>query len=267
MQARAEEAEEKVRAESEKRHRLEAQVAEAIKTLKRNRQYVFKPRVIKRKFAFIAALAIISVIAFAMSVFKSPPVTIGDAVTILEDTPAVTIDVPANDTDINNDTLTVYPAMQKTAKLTVLDGYNQRNKKALSAEGKTSIVQSSDNNRWATSFGSYISYDFSDVSIPADAAIKSVVVHVEHFEEERFAQGKLKWSIGTGWPTKPVIWASINAPVHEEEHHEAVDSWDVTGVVDTLEKINSLQLQVQNNENFANRKTLIDYIYVVVEWD
>jgi len=182
-------------------------------------------------------------------------------------TPSVAIDVLANDTDIKNDTLTVYPAMQKTAKLTIVDGYNQRNRKTLSADGKTNLVQSSDNEHWETSFGSYVSFDFSDVSIPADAAIKSVVVRVEHFEEERFAQGKLKWSIGTDWPTKPVVWASINAPVHEEESHEAIDSWDVTGVVDTREKINSLQLQVKNNDNIAKRKTLIDYIYVVVEWD
>ncbi len=64
-----------------------------------------------------------------------------------------------------------------------------------------------------------------------------------------------------------MVWATLKAPVHEEEHHEAVDSWDDTGVVDTLEKINSLQLQVKNNDNIAHRKTLIDYIYVLVEWD
>ncbi len=47
----------------------------------------------------------------------------------------------------------------------------------------------------------------------------------------------------------------------------AVDAWDVTSVVDTRERINSLQLQIKNNNNVINRKTLIDYIYVVVEWD
>ncbi len=169
--------------------------------------------------------------------------------------------------DTQSFTITVNPAPPKITKLTVLDGYNQRNRKTLSADGKTNLVQSSDNNRWETSFGSYVSFDFSDVSIPADAVIRSVVVRVEHFEEERFTKGKLKWSIGTGWPTKPMVWASINAPVHEEESHEAIDSWDVTGVVDTREKINSLQLQVKNNDNVAHRKTLIDYIYVLVEWD
>ena len=164
-------------------------------------------------------------------------------------------------------TITVNPALPKIAKLTVLDGYNQRNRKTLSADGKTKLVQYSDNKRLETNVGSYVSYDFPDLSIPVDAAIKSVVVRVEHFEEERFVPGKSEWAVGTGWPTKPVVWASINAPVHEEDSHEAVDSWDVTNIVDTREKINSLQLQIKNNNNVTNRKTLIDYIYVVVEWD
>jgi len=173
--------------------------------------------------------------------------------------------IPALDTQ--SFTITVNPAPPKIATLTVLDGYNQKNKKTLSADSKTHLVQSSDNNRWGTGFGSYISYDFSDVFIPADALITSVVVFVEHFEEERFAQGKLEWAVGTGWPTKPVVWASINAPVHEGQSYEAVDSWDVTNIVDTREKINSLQLQVKNNDNIGYRKTLIDYIYVQVEWN
>jgi len=173
--------------------------------------------------------------------------------------------IPALDTQ--SFTITVNPVPPKIATLTVLDGYDQRNRRTLSTDGKTSIVQSSDNNRLETYSRSYTSYDFTDVSIPADAAITLVVVAVEHFEEERFTKGKLGWAIGTGWPTKMVVWASINAPVHEGQSNEAVDAWDVTSVVDTREKINSLQLQVKNNDNVANRKTLIDYTYVVVEWD
>jgi hypothetical protein len=169
--------------------------------------------------------------------------------------------------DTQSFTITVKPTPPKIAKLTVLDGYNQRTRKTLSADGKANLVQSSDNKRWPTIYCSYVSYDFSDVSIPADAVIKSVVVRIEHFEEDGFAQGKLKWAVGTGWPNKPAVWAALNAPVHEEEHHEAVDSWDVTGVVDTREKINSLQFHVKNDDKLAKRKTLIDYIYVLVEWD
>jgi len=169
--------------------------------------------------------------------------------------------------DTQSFTIKVNPPPPKIAKLTVTDGFDQRTRRTLSAEGKANLVQSSDNNRWSTIYCSYVSYDFSDVSIPADAAIKSVVVRVEHFEEDGFAQGKLDWAVGTGWPTKPAVWATLNAPVHEEEHHEGVDSWDVTGVVDTREKINSLQLQVKNNDKIAQRKTFTDYVYVLVEWD
>ncbi len=172
--------------------------------------------------------------------------------------------IPAIDTQ--SFTITVNPPPPKIAKLTVTDGYDQRNRKTLSAEGKTNIVQSSDNDRCQINRGSYMSYDFSEVSIPADAEITSVVVRIEHFEEKQFARGKLEWVIGTGWPTKPTVWASIKAPVHEEDFSEATDSWDITNIVDTREKINALQLQVKN-DNITNKKTSIDYIYVVVRWN
>jgi len=90
--------------------------------------------------------------------------------------------------------------------------------------------------------GSYIYYGFSDVSIPAKAVIKSVNLFIEYFEEERFAEGKLERSIGTGRPGKSAIWSAMKAPVHEGESSEAVDAWDITSVVKTAEKINFLQL-------------------------
>ncbi len=170
-------------------------------------------------------------------------------------------------TDTQSFTITVNPAPPKIAKLIPRDGYYQRNRKTLSAEGKTELVRSSDDSRFVTNYGSYTSFDFSNASIPADALIKSVVFYIEHFEEERFSQGKLEWAAGTGWPRKPVVWASIKAPINEEENHEAVDSWDITSLVDTLEKLNSLQLQVKNNDIVGRNNTSIDYIYLVVKWD
>ncbi len=167
-------------------------------------------------------------------------------------------------------TITVKPTPFKRTKLEVLNGYNQRSRKTLLADGKVNLVQASDNNRLETNFGSFTSYNFSDdfseiLPIPPNAQIRSVVVFIEHFEEERFAQGKLEWSIGRGWPFRRVVWASIKAPVHIGESNEAVDSWDITSLVDTNEKINSFQLEVNNNNNNnINSKTLIDNIYVVV---
>jgi VCBS repeat-containing protein len=170
-------------------------------------------------------------------------------------------------TDIQSFTITVNPPPPKKAKITPRDGYYHRNRKTLSADGKAGLVQSSDDKRFVTSYGSYTSYDFSNASVPADVLITSVVVYIEHFEEDRFTQGKLEWSVGKGWPTKPVVWASIKAPVHEDENHESVDSWDITSLVDTRDKFNSLQLQVKNNHVVGRKNTLIDHIYLVVEWE
>jgi hypothetical protein len=129
------------------------------------------------------------------------------------------------------------------------------------------IVQSSDNNRWEMQIGTYVSYAFTEVFVPTDAVITSVVVFIEHFEEDRFIEGRLEWSIGTGWPDKPEIWASIKAPIHRGESNENIDMWDVTGVVDTVEKLKALQLHVKNNSYSYKSKTLMDYAYMVVEYD
>jgi len=143
---------------------------------------------------------------------------------------------------------------------------DRKGKKILLADGKGSVVQASDDSRGETGSGLYTSYNFSDISIPVGAVIASVVVCVEHFEQERFPDGKLQWAAGTGWPSEPVVWTSINAPVHEGEPNEVIDLWDVTSFVDTPEKVNSLQLQVKNNYHVTKRKTLVDHIYAIVEW-
>ena len=142
----------------------------------------------------------------------------------------------------------------------------QTGRKVLSVADKSIVVQASDNDRRETGSGLYTSFDFSDVYIPEGARISSVVVYVEHFEQEEFPEGKLQWTAGTGWPNNPMVWASINAPVYAGEPNESTDLWDVTSVVDTPEKVNSFQFQVKNNDDVAKRKTSVDYIYAVVEW-
>jgi hypothetical protein len=140
-------------------------------------------------------------------------------------------------------------------------------RKTLSVADKNIVVKASDNDRRETDSGLYTSYDFSDVYIPEGAKITSVVVYVEHFEQEEFTEGKLQWTAGTGWPNNPMIWASINAPVYAGEPNESTDLWDLTSLVDTPKKVNLLQLQVKNNDDVAERKTSVDYIYAVVEWN
>jgi len=129
-----------------------------------------------------------------------------------------------------------------------------------------SIVRDSDDNRLPTVPGSITLYEFSDVFLLADAEIQSVVVCVEHFEQQSFPHGKLQWSIGQGWPDNPEVWVSINAPIREGERTEAVDSWDVTSLVDTPAKLRSLQLCVQNDDEAGRRNAFVDNAYVVVEW-
>jgi len=173
--------------------------------------------------------------------------------------------IPASHTQ--SFTINVKPAPPRRATLTIADGYDHRSKQTLSAAGKADVVRASDNERLICQFGSYISYDFSKVPVPAGAVITSVVICVEHFEEQQFTPSKLQWSVGTDWPDNPVVWISINAPVRTGERNEAIDSWDVTSFVDTLDKINSFQLQIKNNDNIARRKTSIDYVYAEIKWD
>ena len=274
--------------------KTETQPVEVINTFKLIHRYIFNPRNIKRKIALLSILAIFSAITFALSVANDPSVAeFGRKMIQMESdthvdqptynmvtgtfhgslsgpSPRITYTPALNSNSADNVTLRAndeksIPVLD-TQPLTITANPAPL-QIAASANSKSKIVQSSDNKRWETNVGSCISYEFSDVSIPVDATVKSVVLFVEHFEEERFAEGRLEWAVGTGWPNKPLVWAAIKAPMNEGESNEAVDAWDVTSVVNTAEKINSLQLQVKNNNNFSNSKTLMDYAYVVVEYD
>jgi len=173
--------------------------------------------------------------------------------------------VPASDTQ--EFTVNVNPTPPKTATLTIVDGYDQRTRKALSMDGKTDSVKVSDDKRQEISAGSYVSYDFSGVTIPAGATVASVVINIEHFEDEQFIPGRMQWHIGTGWPNDPNIWISADAPVRKGQKNEVVDSWDITSFVNTPEKVESLQLQIMNNDTASRKTASVDYIYVVVEWN
>lgn len=153
-----------------------------------------------------------------------------------------------------------------TNTLTVTDCFKQKGKEKMSAKDRIPVVLASDDKRLETEPRSYTCYRFSDPSIPEGATVVSVVVFIEHFEDPSFTEGKLAWSVGTGWPTRPEVWAAIEAPVRQGQGSEATDSWDVTSAVETAEKINSFQFQVQNNDAAGPRKTSVDYIYAVVEW-
>jgi len=150
--------------------------------------------------------------------------------------------------------------------ITVNDGYDEKNARTLEEDGKTVVLQSSDDVWLEIEYGYYTSFKFSDVSMPVGATITSVLVHVEHYEEEDFDDGKLEWNIGTGWPSSSTVWTSTNPTIHDEERNEAIDSWDVTSFVNTQDKVNSMELRVKNNDNNEEKKTKVDFIYVEVQW-
>jgi hypothetical protein len=257
--------------EIKERPRFITQPVERVHTFGRIRRYVFHPGNIKRKFILLLVLAIFSALTFALNVADDPPVAEPGGAMTREQTPAPDMsNAPALNYESADNVTSKVDEVKSVpvsgSKLLTITANPVPLKLTASASGKNNIVQFSDDSRLETNVGSYISYEFSDVSIPANAAIRSVVLFVEHFEEERFAEGKLEWAIGTGWPGKPVVWATMKAPVHEGESSEAVDAWDITSVVNTAEKINSLQLQIKNNNNIANGKTSVDYAYVVVEY-
>ena len=153
-----------------------------------------------------------------------------------------------------------------TVTMTVENGYDSHSRKQLMEENKRDPVQQSDDKWLEIQGGSYVSFTFSDTSIPTGATIASVVLYIEHFEDRGFTTGQIQWSIGTGWPDNPEIWDSIDAPIHEDKDNESTDTWDITSIANTPEKLDSLQLQINNTSSLSTQKTAIDYIYVIVKW-
>ncbi|MBN1806926.1 MAG: hypothetical protein JW837_16885 [Sedimentisphaerales bacterium] len=286
-----------LKAEIKKRRKEFNKSIEEVHEVKRTRRQVIDPGNLKRKFTLLLVTVIFSAITFALSVDNDPSIKGSDG-SKMKESPAVEIAFAENDTDterLKSDVktelsigslrgpepdMTNAPANYKSedniteagnipvlnTKTVTITASPASLKITASERNKNDIVRFSDNNRLETRAGSDIYFEFSDVSMPADAEIKSAVLFVEHFEEERFAQGKLEWIIGMGLPGKPVIWAAMKAPVHEGQSSETVDAWDITSVADSVERINFLQLQIKNNNDVVNGKTFVDYAYVVIEY-
>lgn len=128
------------------------------------------------------------------------------------------------------------------------------------------MLQTSDDSVLEIPAASYTTLMFSNNAIPAEATVLRACVYVEHFENADFPAGKLQWTLGTGWPEEPVRWATINAPERSGKRYKAVDAWDVTTLIDSLERINAAELQIANSCDNTEMKTFIDHVYVTVEW-
>ena len=166
--------------------------------------------------------------------------------------------------DIQSFSIEVTPAPPRIATIPVTGGFDNFNRE-LSASDGIEKVRVSDNDRMEIGPNSYVVFNFADISVPPNVKMTSVVLYIEHFEQEGFPAEKVKWSIGTGWPKKPEIWITINAPLRNGEQNESTDSWDITSFVDTPQKTNNLQIQISNDD--MSKKISVDYIYALVEWD
>ncbi len=153
-----------------------------------------------------------------------------------------------------------------TVTMTVVNGYDSQSHKLLMEENKRDPVLESDD-KWLEIPGqSFVSFDFSNTSIPSGATIASVTLYIEHFEDKGFTTGQIQWNIGKGWPNNPEIWDSIDAPIHIGKDSESADTWDITSIANAPEKLDTLQLQINNKSSLNTQKTSIDNIYINVKW-
>jgi cellulose biosynthesis protein BcsQ len=145
-------------------------------------------------------------------------------------------------------------------------GYDQSTGKALTAEEGIHQVQAADSEWWQTQAGRYTVYSFAKAPIPAGAAITSVVLYIDHFEDAQFPSGKLEWRIGMGWPKAGASWLSLNPSIYEGQRNKGALAWVVTTTVNTPEKVNALQVQVKNTCTSGQKATFVDHIYLQVQW-
>ena len=152
----------------------------------------------------------------------------------------------------------------RSATLTVVDGYDQKNSTTLVAAGTLFLVQTSDDDWYQQDTPYYTSFQFSDVTIPVGSSITSVTIFVEHYEDGGY-QGPLLWKVGTGWPGAPTEWGNTTPTILSPKNQEATISWDVTTLVNTPIRVNDMELVVQN-DSVNGKKSNQDYVYAVVEW-
>ena len=162
---------------------------------------------------------------------------------------------------------TPVPLFELKATLTVLDGYDEKNDKTLEEVTQTFLVQTSDDQWMLTEDTFYVSYEFSNAAIPANAIITSAVIHVEHHEEDAFT-GSVQWKVGTGWGRggPQTEWGNSTPTLRVGVGSETEDTWDVTAFVNTPTRVNDMELVIQNNTT-NGKKTNADYIYAIVQWD
>ena len=171
-------------------------------------------------------------------------VTLSDAITAVERDTIHTVYISCTDCSV--------PIESEI--ITVVDGYDEKNADTLENLSKTYQVQTSDNNQVDIEDGYYMSFEFSNPTIPGGSTLVSVIIYAEYYTESGFSSGGISW-VTDGSSTTP--------PDNEGESNEALESWDVTSIITTFAEVDSLELEMQNS---GGSKIKPDYIYAVVEW-
>jgi hypothetical protein len=177
----------------------------------------------------------------------------------------VKVEDPSQASDIQTFTLAVASLTTPLKETLVVENlYNPLAEQKISSASVKDILSKPDDKVIEIPAKGYICFDFSNIAIPQGGKISSVTIFIEHFEDDIFSNGQLQWNVGAGWPDKPAIYGSMNVPIRSGKQNKAVDSWDITSLCETTEKINSMQLNMQNKSGIA--KTYIDSIYAIVSW-
>ncbi len=162
-------------------------------------------------------------------------------------------------------TIEIVPTPSKITTLTITEGYDQNGKTVFFGNQDVNLITTSDNKYLEIKPNSSIAFDFSNVLLPLDTKIVSLVIFVEHYEQDTFPRGFAKWSIGQGWPGVEDVWFTMDSPIHNGETNKSMDSWDAASFVDTPRKLNNLQLQIKNDDSMSS--IFIDYIYIMAQWE
>jgi hypothetical protein len=150
---------------------------------------------------------------------------------------------------------------QTTLILSCVDGFNQKEDRTLSSEGKESIVRESDDEYVFVESGYWISFAFD--TIPPETDVSSVKIYIEHWEEGYMGP---ELRVGPGTLQNPGSIASTNLTLRMSERNQATDVWDITGFVTTPGDINDMKV-VFKNTSWWSRSYAVDKIEIRVECD
>ena len=152
----------------------------------------------------------------------------------------------------------------QTAWLKAADGWDAKNSKSLTSDGKLYVVQTSDNTRLDLEGRQFVSFRFQG-GLPAGAKVTEARLYVEHYEEAGFASGAVTLEVGGGSLTSPTTLGSLTPPILATESKEATVEWVVTQWITTGAQANDLKLVVHNRDT-VGKKVKLDSVFLIVRY-